>query len=182
MSASIVRLSPGQLRRRRDRIQDYLDAWGDLAVDDAGAATNRRRMEFLLRAPGYDLPDEALVRYREYYLLAKRGDWLLVKYTYEFVDLVHERRLAYHLHDIGRRRLVPHAHCESVGSLDDVESAHHLRAVELDLREAHTEFMRLYASGNPVDCEAFLPLEVRRGADGQAATRTVQPARGSSRR
>lgn len=161
----MVALSAGQLRRRRDRIEDYLDVWGDLVIDDAGASTGRRVLEFLLHAPGHDLADEAVVRYREYYRLTKGGDWLIGKYTYEFVDLVHERRLAYHLHDIGRRRSVPHAHCEIVGFLDDVESPHHLRAVELELREAHTEFMRLYASGNPPDCDAFLPLEVQRGSD-----------------
>jgi hypothetical protein len=163
VSASVVALSSGQLRRRRDRIQDYLDVWGDLAVNDVGASTDRRLIEFILDAPGHDLQDEALLRYREYYRLTEGGEWLLAKYTYEFIDLVHERRLAYHLHDIDRRRLVPHAHCESVESLDDAESPHHLRAVELELREAHTVFMRLYASGNPPDCEAFLPLEVPRG-------------------
>lgn len=158
-------LSPGQLRRRRDKIQDFLDAWGDLEVHDLGASTDRRLVEFILHAPGQYLPDEALTRYREYFGITQGGDWLVAKYTYEFLDLEHGRRLAYHLHDIGRRRLVPHAHCESVGILDDTEGPHQLRAVELDLSEAHSEFMRLYASGSRPDCEALLPLEVPRGID-----------------
>lgn len=166
MPAAVVALSPGQLRRRRDKIQDYLDVWGDLEVNDLGASTDRRLVEFILHAPGQDLPDEVVTRYREYYGITEGGDWLLAKYAYEFLDVVHERRLAYHLHDIGRRHLVPHAHCDGVGTLDDAESPHHLRAVEFELREAHTEFMRLYASGSRPDCEAFLPLEVPRGLDG----------------
>lgn len=158
-------LSPGQLRRRRDKIQDFLDVWGDLEVNDLGASTDRRLNEFIVHSPGQDLADEVVTRYREYYDITESGDWLLVKYTYEFLDLVHGRRLAFHLHDIGRRRLVPHAHCESVDTFDDAEGPHHLRAIELELREAHSEFMRLYASGSRPDCDRFLPLDVPRGLD-----------------
>lgn len=168
MPASVVALSPGQVGRRRDTIQDYLDVWGDLEVHDLGASTDRRLIEFMLHAPGQDLTDEVVTRYREYYGITKNGDWLMTKYTYEFLDLVHGRRLAFHLHDIGRRRLVPHAHCESVATLADAEGPHHLRAIEWELREAHSEFMRLYASGNRPDCEGFLPLEVPRDADDQS--------------
>jgi hypothetical protein len=46
--------------------------------------------------------------------------------------------------------------------LSSDEGTHHLRAVPLDLREAHMQFMRLYASDVPPDCSAFLPLEIRR--------------------
>jgi hypothetical protein len=76
-------------------------------------------------------------------------------------------RLAYHLHDIGSRPQVAHAHCERTTSLPlqtELGRAHHIRATEFGLREAHAEFMRLWASDHPPDCGAFHPLKVRRGA------------------
>ena len=160
-----VALAPGQLRRRRDRIADYLDVWGDLTIDDAGEATGWRRLEYLVRAPGHDLPDEVVVRHRESYRMTKRGDWLIAKYTYEYLDLLRGRRLAYHMHDLGRRQRVPHAHCGAADSLDDDDDRDHLRAVELDSREAHTIFMQIYASGSELDCSSFLPLDVSRTMD-----------------
>jgi len=165
VSVVVLALTPGQLRRRRDRIGDFLDAWGDLAVDDSGEATGRRRLGFVVRAPGDDLPDEVIVRYREYYRLTSDGDWLFEKYTYEYLDLARGRRLAYHMHDIGRRRLVPHAHCEAASALVDDDERHHLRAIEFELREAHMHFMHYYASGSEPDCEAFLPLAVNRAIE-----------------
>lgn len=162
---SRLALATGQLRRRRDRIGDYLDVWGDLRIADIGAEGTRRLIEFDLEAPGFDLPAEVNARYREYYRLQSAGDWLLAKYHYEYVDVVRGRRLAYHLHDIGARTLVPHAHCERARDLTDDEGTHHLRAFELDLREAHEQFMRLYAAGREPDCDAFFPLVVPRTVD-----------------
>lgn len=155
-------LTSGQLRKRRDRIEDYLDVWGDLRITDDGAAGDRRLIEFALEAPGQDLPVEIRARYAEYYRRQPSGDWLIAKYHYEYLDIGHRRRLAYHMHDIGSRVLVPHAHCEPATELEEGESPHHLRAVELDLREAHEQFMGLYAAGREPDCGAFLPLEVPR--------------------
>jgi hypothetical protein len=157
-----VALTAGRLRRRRDRIADYLDVWGDLRVIDYGAAVERRFIEFALEAPGRDLPVDVKARYREYYRLRSSGDWLLAKYHYEYLDVIHGKRLAYHVHDIGRRRLVPHAHCEPAADLSEDESPHHLRAIELDLREAHELFMALYAAGREPDCGAFFPLDLPR--------------------
>lgn len=161
----VVALTPGQLRRRRDRVGDFLDAWGDLAIDDSGEATGHRRLEFAVRAPGHDLPDEVSALYREYYALTKSGDWLIWKYTYEYLDIARGRRLAYHMHDIGRRRLVPHAHCETMDALVDDDERHQLRAIEFELREAHMRFMQYYASESEPDCEAFFPLDVNRALD-----------------
>lgn len=158
-------LTPGQLRRRRDRVGDYLDVWGDVQITDVGGAGKRRIIEFALEAPGYDLPVDVKARYREYYRIRPSGDWVLAKYHYEYLDVVHGRRLAYHLHDIGTRRLVPHAHCEPATDLAEDESPHHLRAVELDLREAHARFMAVYATEREPDCGAFLPLDVPRTID-----------------
>ncbi len=158
-------LAEGQLRRRRDRLGDFLDAWGDLTIDDAGESAGRRRLEFVLHAPGHDLADEIVVRYREYYGRTRVGDWLLAKYAYEYLDIARKRRLAFHMHPISSRPLMPHAHCEDADGLADDEGRHHLRAVELDLREAHETFMRLYASEAGPDCDSYLPLVVNRAID-----------------
>jgi hypothetical protein len=164
-AVSLATLTPGQLRKRRDRIGDYLDVWGDLRTIDDGAEGPHRVVEFALEAPGHDLPVDVKTRYREYYRRQRSGDWLIAKYHYEYLDLMHGARLAYHMHDIGGRGSVPHAHCEPATDLADVERAHHLRAIELDLREAHEQFMSLYAADREPDCSAFLPLVVPRTID-----------------
>ncbi len=162
---NLVELLPGQLRRRRDRISDYLDVWGDLRVTDDGADREHRLLEFNLEAHGHYLAVEVRTRYREYYRRRPSGSWLTAKYHYEYLDRVRGTRLAYHLHDIGTRRLVPHAHCERATELMEDEGPHHLRAFVFDLREAHELFMALYAAGRDPDCDAFLPLDIPRLAD-----------------
>jgi len=155
-------LTGGELRRRRDRLADYLDAWGDLRVDDLGGAGSLRLLQFALEAPGESLPIEVKAMYREYYSHRRDGDWDIAKYTYEYLDVARTKRLAYHLHNVGTRRHVPHAHCEAATNLPDDEDRHHFRAVELELREAHEEFMRLWASGTEPDCRTMRPLEIQR--------------------
>lgn len=157
-----VALREGQVRARQERLTDFLDGWGDLRVWDLGGDRDRRLLEFSLEAPGHDLAVEARARYSEYYRRERGGSWRLTKYHYEYLDEARARRLAYHLHDLGSRKMMPHAHCEDAAVLSSDEGKHHLRAVELDLREAHMQFMRLYASDSPPDCSAFLPLEIRR--------------------
>ena len=159
---AVTVFTPSQLTRRVDRLQDYLDAWGDLSIRDIGAAGDVRLVEFLVDAPGSDLPTDVRLLYREYYRRAGRGRWHIAKYTYEYVDLRSGRRLAYHLHDLLPRRLVPHAHCGSAVVDASQEPREHFRAVEYDLREAHEAFMRLYAADLDPDCAAFLPLDVDR--------------------
>lgn len=160
--ASFHALTDGELRRRRDRLTDYLDAWGDLRVEDLGGAGNRRLLQFVLEAPGGSLPIEVKATYREYYRRRRDGDWDIAKYHYEYLDVARTRRFAYHLHDLGVRGLVAHAHCEDAADLLDDEGTHHFRAVELDLREAHEEFMRLWASDTEPDCRTLRPLEIPR--------------------
>ena len=157
MPTTRVALESGRLRHRRDRIADAIDAWGDLEVLDVGAATDVRMLEFRLLAPGTSLPVEVEAIYREYYRRTNRDRWSLAKYTYEYLDRVRGHRLAYHLHVVGEGQAVPHAHCETLATMS-TEDRHHLRAVEIELREAHEEFMRLYAAGVPPDCAAFRPL------------------------
>jgi len=158
-------LTNGQLHARRDRLTDSLDAWGDLRVSDLGGAGERRLLEFYLEGPGTELPIEIKARYREYYRRGRTDDWQIARYTHEYLDVARGQRLAYHLHDIGSRRSAPHAHCGSADNLADAEVTHHLRAFEFDLREAHEEFMELWASNAFPDCTRFRPLDIRRAPD-----------------
>lgn len=158
-------LTDVRLRARRDRLTELLDAWGDLVVSDIGAQTSTRMLEFTLECPGLALPIEVKTRYREYYRRETGSGWDLAKYHYEYLDVVRSTRVAYHLHDIGSRKLVPHAHCGEARSLPSERSRddrHQLRAVELDLREAHEEFMQLWAADRAPDCACFRPLEISR--------------------
>lgn len=165
MTEQLVGLGDAQLRTRRDRLADFLDAWGDLVVTDIGAQSSSRLLEFALECPGLALPAEVRARYREYYRRGPEGDWALAKYHYEYLDLARSTRLAYHLHDIGPRPLMPHAHCAEATSLPGDrprDDRHQLRAVELDLREAHEEFMQLWAADRAADCASFRPIEINR--------------------
>jgi hypothetical protein len=152
----------GELNDRFDRIVGYLDHWGDVIARDAGAERGRRVLEFQLVAPGDDLEAEVNALFREYYRRDRSRDWVLAKYTYEYIDLVRSWRLAFHLHPLAGTLPIAHAHCEPGTDLSSVEVGPHLRAIEYDLREANAEFMRLYAADRLPDCDAFLPLRVER--------------------
>ena len=161
-------LTPGELAERMHRLADDLNHFGDVTVTDKGERTGRRRIEYFLAAPGVPgVHDEVVGRYRETF--SRTGhEWLFAKYTYEYLDKIHNRRLAYHLHPLERGGpLVAHAHCGalSLGALDesdDGETHEHLRAVAVSLTEANGEFMACYFARRPPDCAAFRPLQVPR--------------------
>lgn len=157
-------LTEPELRRRSDRLQDYLDAWGDLTSRDVGASGPRRLLEFAVDAPGQELNVEVELVYREYYSRGARGRWDIAKYTYEYLDVRRRHRLAYHLHDVHGRPMVPHAHCDPNHDPAEEEGRGHLRATLYDLREVHEIFMRFYASDLSPDCSTFLPLVVDRSS------------------
>lgn len=140
----------------------HLEHWGDVVARNLGAGRNRRLIEFRLEAPGDDLEADIRGLYREYYTTVEPNRWELEKYTYEYLDLARSARLAYHLHDLAGRRLVPHAHCETADDIPEIERSPHLRAIEYGLREAHAEFMRLYAAELEPDCAGYLPLAIDR--------------------
>lgn len=149
-------LTESGLRARRGRLIHHLDNFGDLSIRDVGARTPRRLLEYWLAAPGDPCEQDVEALYREYYDRTRAGGWRLAKYTYEYRDLRHGTRPAYHLHPVeGSPELVAHAHC---GSLEADEEAGHLRAVLLELMEANAIFMRLYARNADPDCASFLPL------------------------
>jgi hypothetical protein len=119
-------------------------------------------LQFVVLAPGGGLDVEAKELFREYYQRNPSGGWDFVKYTYEFLDVLHGGRLAFHVHDVDGRQRVSHAHCEESVDIPEDERSAHLRSMEYDLREAHDIFMTHYATGEPPDCGGFLPLEVNR--------------------
>lgn len=166
MSVELVPLEAGQLNARISRLTDYLDHFGDVRVTDAGARGQRRLVEWFLAAPGEPgIYDQVVGLYRESY--DRRGeDWMIAKYTYDYLDKVHSRRFAYHMHPITvGGPLIPHAHCDPL-DLDVIQGVEqdrgHYRATEVELTEANHEFMTLYASGRPPDCAGLRPLLVRR--------------------
>jgi hypothetical protein len=166
------RLTDGEVRARFDGLTGFLWRWGDVTATDAGGRTRSRLLEFRLVAPGEGLPPEVLALYREYFAATSDGAWGLAKYAYEYLDLRRGLRLAYHLHDLGGRSGVAHAHCQPAtalaveppgeGRAESSDPARHLRSIEYDLREAHREFMRLYAADVAPDCDRFLPLGISR--------------------
>ena len=160
-AATFIDLSNGQLRARFSKITAHLDSFGDVQAESLGGAGDRRLLQFGLTAPGYPIEREATALYREYFRRTSRDMWAIAKYTYEYRDYVRSARLAYHLHDLGSRALVAHAHCAEEADPAD-EEAMHLRAMEYDLLEVNSIFMKLYASDAAPDCNSFLPLEMMR--------------------
>ena len=162
-------LTSGQLSTRLAKLTDHLDYFGDVRVTDHGERQPRRRIEWFLAAPGVPgVHDEVVGLYRETYD-RDGADWRIAKYTYEYLDKLHQRRLAYHLHPMASGGpLVPHAHCGVLEvsvlemSVFEEEDRDHFRATEVDLTEANDEFMTLYASGLAPDCHRFRPLAVPR--------------------
>lgn len=161
-NGEFLSLSSAQLRRRIDKLTDFLADWGDLWVSDVGEHGARRLIELSLESPGSDLPTDVKTRYREWYVPAGGGGWTIAKYAYEYLGVKDRKRLAFHLHDIGHQRLVPHAHCEDATEMADEEGPHHLRALAFDLREVHERFMSLYAAGERPDCASMLALRISR--------------------
>jgi hypothetical protein len=158
-----VPLTSGALNDRFDRMIRHLDHWGTVDAHDHGRTRPRRVLEFQLEVPGDGLAVDARALFREYYDRGRTGTWTLIKYTYEYADLVRAWRLSYHFHPIGGGPPVPHAHCEPGDGLRRTESAHHFRSLEYDLREANAAFMRLHAAGRAPDCYELLPLDIDRG-------------------
>jgi hypothetical protein len=126
---------------------------------DLGSSTRVRKIAVELIVPGQQgdprLPDEARFSYQEWWRTTALG-WVRVRYAYDFFDLVHSGRRGYHLHPIGGRAAVPHAHCVPPGGAGEER---HYDAYEVDLLEAHEAFEVQYASGRPIDCHGLRGLD-----------------------
>ena len=140
--------------QRKATIVAVLDDDGDVLLADTGKAAPERAVRFELAAPRHPLAELGRFRYGEVFHRDGAG-WVLTSYTYDYLDLEHGGRLAYHWHPLPGGPAVHHLHCRPpVGR----PSVSHFRAYEVDLLEAHEEFARLFASGTPIDCTGLRPL------------------------
>lgn len=140
--------------QRKATIEAVLDDLGPIRGEDGGKLEVVRRFEVQVDSPELPFAVRARFRYLEWWSRDGRG-WQLVKYQYDYFDLVHRGRLAYHRHDLPGAANMLHSHCQPQGS---PPLARHFRAYEVDLLEAHEEFTTLYASGRVIDCTGLRPL------------------------
>lgn len=131
-----------------------LNATGQLRFEDVGRKSRQRYVRFDVEAPGASLAPLARFKYEEWYERDQTG-WRLSRYHYDYLDQVRAGRLGYHWHRLNGREPVHHAHCEQP---DHGPADPHYRFYEMDLLEAHEEFVRLYASEGAVDCSSLRPL------------------------
>lgn len=140
--------------QRKATILAILDRLGEVKIGDTGKAVPERAILFELDAPEHDLTATGRFRYRE--VFRRDGDgWILMSYTYDYLDLERGGRWAYHWHALPGRSGVFHEHCRPPSGRPSVS---HFRAYEVELLEAHEEFARLYASDSPIDCTGLRPL------------------------
>lgn len=143
-----------RFEQRKTTIRTFLDHLGETELADSGRGKRDRLLRFEVRAPGHELPAQATFIYAEWYLRVARG-WRLTRYQYDYLDRRLGGRLGYHWHVLVGRRAAHHGHCEQVLGAPAVQ---HYRAYEVDLLEAHEEFVRLYAGDQPIDCSDLRPL------------------------
>jgi hypothetical protein len=140
--------------QRKATIIAILAGVGDLDIDDSGRRGPERRFAVRVDAPGDGYPSRALFDYHEWFV--KGGDgWRIDRYHYDFIDRVDRGRLAFHLHELGPGRRRAHVHCEPAARMPSIS---HFRAYEVDLLEAHDDFLGLFASETPIDCTGLRPL------------------------
>lgn len=131
-----------------------LGAIGEVDLtDDTRRRGRYRHLRFDVAAPDGRRAD-ASFGHEEWWEL-RQARYRLTRYHYDYRDHIHGGRVGYHWHAVGGRHPVHHAHCDSPAGPDLPE---HLRLYGVSLFEAHEDFVRLYASGDPIDCSGFRPL------------------------
>jgi len=140
--------------QRKATIIAILGHVGELNIDDSGRRGTDRRFAVQVDAPGDGYPSRAFFNYHEWFVKGDDG-WRIDRYHHDFIDRVDGGRLAFHLHDLGPGRRRAHVHCEPATGMTNIS---HFRAYEVDLLEAHDEFLGLFASETPIDCSGFRPL------------------------
>ena len=140
--------------QRKATVTAILDDLAPISHDGGGKFEDIRRLEIELETPDPPLAARARFRYLEWWSRDGHG-WLLAKYQYDYFDLIHRSRLAYHRHNLPGAADILHSHCEPRGRSP---SASYFRAYEVDLLEAHEEFAALYASDRVIDCAGLRPL------------------------
>ncbi len=147
--------SEHDLRQRAASTLALLDRLAEAEGMDTGSAGDKRVLTVRANVP-HDAPFQyALFEYAEVYEQEAPGAWRLTGYSYEYQQRPPPGRRAHHRHDPWGT----HAHC-----IDPREPGRddHFRDIELDVFEAHGEFLRLYARAEPVDCAGLFPLSRER--------------------
>lgn len=133
-----------------DEIEQLLSPFGDVSVQRDG--TTDTRISFLVSAPGYGQPQEAVFEYREWYHLTSQG-WLRVRYKFEYRPT--DSRKAYHNGHQGHWG--PHQHCEPRGR----RSGNHYADYERLLQPTIEELGLLYARHEQIECIGLRRLDKR---------------------
>lgn len=128
-----------------------LDRIGEARWEDIGSKDRTRVLSVATYAPLDPPYENALFEYTEIYERAGKAAWRRIEYLYEFQQRPPPGRRAHHLHPpFGH-----HAHCVDPRQ---PEPDDHYRDVDVDVFEAHAEFLRWYALGQPMDCFGLFPL------------------------
>ena len=144
-------LSEHDLHQRAASALALLDRLAEAEATDTGTAGDKRVITVRANVP-HDAPfQRAFFEYAETYERVASGSWRLTEYSYEFQQRPPPGRRAHHRHEPWDT----HAHCVDPREPDRDDP---FRDVELDVFEAHGEFLRLYARGEPVDCAGLFPL------------------------
>lgn len=143
-----------RFEQRKTTVLTVLDHLGEVQLVDSGRERRGRFLRFDVLAPSHGLATGGTFIYAEWYQRITRG-WRLTRYQYDYLDRRHAQRRGYHWHPLASRSPVYHAHCEErIGT----PKAEHYRAYQLELLEAHQEFVALYAAEEPFDCSGLRPL------------------------
>jgi hypothetical protein len=134
---------PGTFAQTLDEIAKRLANHGDVDAKDDGSATRRRRVSFLVAAPGYGAPTVAIFEYRERYRRMAEG-WLREAYAFEYRPVTPRSRRAHHQH--GTWGI--HQHCEPPGE----HSREHYEDVERLLELTLEEFGGMYERAELIRC------------------------------
>lgn len=144
-------LSDHDLNQRKAAMLALMDRIADAQVRDSGALDDTRVIAATANVPSDPPFQLALFEYVERYEHVAPGSWRLTEYYYEFQQRPPPGRRAHHRHEPWGA----HAHCVDPHEPDRSD---HFRDVELDVFEAHGEFLRFYARGEPIDCAGLFPL------------------------
>lgn len=143
-----------RFEQRKATVLTVLDHLGDVQLVDAGRDRRNRLVRFEVHAPGHGLTPQGIFIYAEWYQRVTRG-WRLSRYQYDYLDRRRGGRLGYHWHPVIRRRGVYHAHCEERIGIPSID---HYRSYEVDLLEAHEEFVKLLFTDRSINCSGLRPL------------------------
>jgi hypothetical protein len=121
---------------------------GEVTLEESHSAEVRRVL-FRTDAPGYGLPVEATLEYRERYRRIARG-WQRERYFYEY-RRPSDGRIAYHDHP----PLGLHQHCHEH---DASQRTRHFIDHPRTLEETHERFAEIHLHRVPIDCGGLRPL------------------------